>query len=210
MLEFFLEESNTHLSQYSWGPKGLNPILPTSFLGIFSVDNMNLIYKVKLIANQSNILQERGTSKLYSETNIYKSHMQIMFIIILMRLIANIEYLIIRKETKFIRSGKLGLKVHSTIWKYMSLCFNEYDYLKGHWKSITTIFLYLILLRILNQTNTLILSWFCQCVFILWGILLIASSSVCPIGYCIAYLLKSTLENRKCQKYSYFFKSKSI
>ena len=27
----------------------------------------------------------------------------------------------------------------------------------------------------------------------------------CPIGYCIVYLLKSTLKNRKCYKYSYFF-----
>ena len=32
-----------------------------------------------------------------------------------------------------------------------------------------------------------------------------ASSSECTIGYCIVYLLKLTLKNRKCQKYSYFF-----
>ena len=31
-----------------------------------------------------------------------------------------------------------------------------------------------------------------------------------PIGYCIVYLLKSTLKNTKFLKYSYFFKSKSI
>ena len=42
------------------------------------------------------------------------------------------------------------------------------------------------------------LSWLCQCIFILWGILWTASSSECPIGYCIVYLLKSTLKNRKC------------
>ena len=32
-------------------------------------------------------------------------------------------------------------------------------------------------------------------VFILWGILWTASSSECPIGYCVVYLWKSTLEN---------------
>ena len=39
------------------------------------------------------------------------------------------------------------------------------------------------------------------CVFIIhvWGILWTASSSECPVGYCIVYLLKSTLKNRKCQ-----------
>ena len=41
-------------------------------------------------------------------------------------------------------------------------------------------------------------TWFCQCIFILWGILWTASPLECPIGYCIVYLLKSTLENRKC------------
>ena len=33
--------------------------------------------------------------------------------------------------------------------------------------------------------------------FILWGILWIASSPECPIGYCNVYLLKLTLKNRK-------------
>ena len=34
--------------------------------------------------------------------------------------------------------------------------------------------------------------------FYLWGILWTASSSECPIGYRVVYLLKSTLKNRKC------------
>ena len=48
-----------------------------------------------------------------------------------------------------------------------------------------------------NQTNTENFSKFCQHVFILWGILWTTSSSEYPIGYCIVYLLKSTLKNRK-------------
>ena len=35
-------------------------------------------------------------------------------------------------------------------------------------------------------------------------------SHIHDIGYCIVYLLKSTLKKRKCYKYSYFFKSESI
>ena len=34
-----------------------------------------------------------------------------------------------------------------------------------------------------------------------------ASSPECPISQCIVYLLKSTLKNSKCQKYSYFFRT---
>ena len=43
------------------------------------------------------------------------------------------------------------------------------------------------------ELNTKIFSWFCQCVFILWGILWTASSSECPIGYYI-FIVKVDFE----------------
>ena len=60
------------------------------------------------------------------------------------------------------------------------------------------------------KTNTKISSWFGRCVFVLCGILWTASSSECPIGHCIVYLLKSLWKIENAKNNHIFFKSKSI
>ena len=65
-------------------------------------------------------------------------------------------------------------------WPYVLACMQTEEFemhastkiivvtgLKGHWTSLTSIFLYLVPLRIVNQTNTENFMFFCHCVFIL-------------------------------------------
>ena len=102
-----------------------------------------------------------------------------------------IIYNIFQHNMQYLICTHILYNMLSNFWSSASEQNNERKYiLTGHWTSIAFFFLNLILWRILNFFHTKIFSWFCQCIFLLWGILWTpSSSSVCPIG---------KKKNRKC------------